>query len=85
MVFEAIDHLTNEQIQDLHTMFQSEWWTKGRELADVRRMLDHSDVIVVLCDSRSKRLCAFARVRTDYVYKAWVLDVMVEFSVRGKV
>ena len=84
MRFEKIERLNDEQINDLHRMFQEEWWTKGRALEDVRRMLEQTDVIVGFCDAESKRLVAFTRVLTDYVYKALVLDVIVEAESRGK-
>jgi GNAT superfamily N-acetyltransferase len=84
MCFEKIERLTKAQIIDLHRMFQDEWWTKGRGIEDVRRMLDHSSVIVGFCEAESKHLVAFARVLTDYVYKALVLDVIVEAENRGR-
>jgi len=84
MRFEKIEQLTDDQINDLHGMYQEEWWTKGRGLEDVRRMLEHTSVTVGFCDAESKRLVAFARVLTDYVYKALVLDVIVEAGSRGR-
>ena len=84
MPFEKIEKLTDRQINDLHRMYQKEWWTKGRGLEDVRRMLEHTDVTVGFCDAESKRLVAFARVLTDYVYKALVLDVIVVAESRGR-
>jgi len=79
-----IEILTQDQLIDLHHLFQLEWWTKGRKLDDVQRMLENSDVIVAYCDSETKELIAFARVLTDFVYKAFILDVMVKESYRGK-
>ena len=84
MHFEKIEQLTSGQLSDLHRMYQEEWWTKGRKLEDVRRMVQHSNVIVGFCDAESKRLVAFARVLTDYVYKALVLDVIVVAESRGR-
>jgi hypothetical protein len=34
MRFEKIEHLTDDQINDLRRMYQEEWWTKGRELEE---------------------------------------------------
>ena len=82
MAFEAIDRLSEAQIEDLHRLYQNEWWTKGRTLDDVRRMLAHSDVLFGFCERDSKRLVAFARVLTDYVYKALVFDVIVDAACR---
>jgi len=80
---ERVERLTDAQIQELHELYQSEWWTKGRELADIRRMLEGSDVVIALCEPDTKRLIAFARVLTDYVYKALIFDVIVAASHRG--
>lgn len=84
MPIEAIAHLTDEQVKDLHRLYQSEWWTEGRSLPDVERILRHSDIIVAFCDSATKKLLAFARVLTDYVYTALILDVIVEASHRSR-
>ncbi len=80
---ERVERLTDAQIQELHELYQSEWWTEGRELPDIRRMLEGSDVIVGFCDPDTKRLIAFARVLTDYVYKALIFDVIVAASHRS--
>lgn len=83
MTLEPIEQLTNQQVKDLHQLYQAEWWTKGRKLSDVERMLQHCDVIVAYCHSETRELVAFARVLTDYVYKALIFDVIVEESFRN--
>ena len=77
MNYEPLDHLSEAQTDDLIRMYHSEWWSEGRKPADVRRMLQHTDVIVGLAEPSTGRLVAFARVITDFVYKALVLDVIV--------
>ncbi|MGB7624179.1 MAG: GNAT family N-acetyltransferase [Terriglobia bacterium] len=84
MSLHLIDHLTDEQILDLDHLYQAEWWTRGRQLPDIRKMLENTDVLAAFCDSDSQRLIAFARVITDYTYKALILDVIVDASYRGK-
>jgi GNAT superfamily N-acetyltransferase len=73
---EQIDQLTDAHVLDLHRLYEEEWWTKGRDLEDIRRMLRCSDVVVGYAEPDG-RLAAFARVLTDYVYKALVFDVIV--------
>jgi GNAT superfamily N-acetyltransferase len=63
---DGIDRLTEAQAHELVALYQKEWWTKGRELEDVRRMLEQTDIVV-----------AFARGLTDGVYKALIFDVIV--------
>lgn len=83
MSFEMIDHLTDAQIEALHELYQSEWWTKGRQLDDIRRMVEHTDIIIAFCESDTKKLVAFTRILTDYVYKALVFDVIVAAPYRN--
>ncbi len=77
-----VETLSDTQIEDLHRLFQSEWWTQGRTLDDIRRMLDNTPVIVGFVDPKTARLIAFARAITDGIYKALILDVIVEESQR---
>jgi RimJ/RimL family protein N-acetyltransferase/GNAT superfamily N-acetyltransferase len=77
-----INTLSESQIEDLYRLYQNEWWTKGRTTEDIRRMLDGSPLIVAFADPQTHRLKAFARVITDGVYKALVLDVIVDQSAR---
>lgn len=69
--------LTDDQVVELHQLFQGEWWTKGRSLEDTRRMLEHSDLVFAGTDPETGRLIAFARVLTDRTFKAFVFDVIV--------
>lgn len=84
MSFENVSTLTDEQIVQLHQLYQNEWWSRGRSLDDVRKMLAFSDVVVGVCDSETNRLVAFARVLSDRVYKALVLDVIVASDYRSR-
>lgn len=72
------------QTRELHTLYQSEWWSAGRTLDKVRMLLCHFDVIVALAEADSGGLAAFARVITDRVCKALVLDVIVAPACRGQ-
>ena len=73
-----VSRLASSHIEQLWRIFQGESWSRGRKLADVRRMVEHSDLIFAFCDPETGRLLAFARVLTDFVYKAVVFDVIVE-------
>lgn len=79
-----LEALSEAQIRELHALYQAEWWSAGRTLDEVRTLLRHSDVIVALAEADSGRLAAFARVLTDRVCKALVLDVIVAPDCRGQ-
>jgi hypothetical protein len=70
--------LSCPQVEQLWHMYQAEWWSCGREIEDVRRAVQHSDLIFAFCNSETGCLAAFARVLTDYVYKAVIFDVIVD-------
>lgn len=73
-----VSRLTSDHIEQLWRMYQGEWWSGGRKIEDVRRVVQHSDLIFAFCDSETGRLAAFARVLTDFVYKAFIFDVVVD-------
>jgi N-acetyltransferase len=79
-----VDTLSDSHVEDLHRLYQHEWWTGGRSLEDVRRMLDATRILVAFVDPNSERLIAFARAITDQTYKALILDVIVDSSWRGQ-
>jgi GNAT superfamily N-acetyltransferase len=84
MEFEAVERLSDAQVEELVELYQSEWWTKGRRREEVRCMLERGDLMLGFCDPATQKLVAFARVLTDSVYKAVVFDVIVTGSHRGK-
>jgi predicted GNAT family N-acyltransferase len=60
---------------------QNEWWCNNRLLADVAKIIETSDIALGVLNEDGK-LIGFARVLTDYVYKALIFDVIVEPSYR---
>jgi len=87
-LFQVVHRLTDAQVAELLGLYRNEWWTRERQEADVRRMLEHTDIVVGLCEGGRAgapgRLVAFARVVTDYVYKATLYDVIVAPDYRGR-
>ena len=81
MTATQIDSLSDEQVRQLHELYQHEWWTAGRTLADVQTMLQHSDLVIGLLNGDGD-LVGFARVLTDFVYHATVYDVIVKAACR---
>lgn len=82
--YRVVDRLEDTHRQDLVALFQNEWWSKGRTLDDVRRMLDNTDLVFGLVAIPSNRLVGFARVLTDRVYRATLFDVIVPDDQRGQ-
>lgn len=78
MPLRPIDRLSEKQVEELTTLYQKEWWSQGRRLDDVRRMLAGTDLVFAFEDAQSGELAAFARVLTDGVYRAYLFDVIVK-------
>jgi len=83
MNYRSIQKLTPAQIDDLHTLYRREWWTKDRTKEEIEIMLEHTDFIFGLVDER-ERLAGFARVLSDRIFKAEIYDVIVDPAHRGR-
>ncbi|WP_406041735.1 GNAT family N-acetyltransferase [Micromonospora sp. NBC_00898] len=80
---EVRDAVDADCLPDLMNLFASAWWAAGRSASDLNRMLETSDLVFGLVHRPSGRLVGFARVLTDDVYLAVVLDVVVAPAWRG--
>lgn len=81
-MFRAITELDAAQVETLTDWFDELWWTSGRTRADVEIALANS--VVVAFEDDSRELAGFARVISDRVYKALILDVVVDPKHRGR-
>jgi GNAT acetyltransferase-like protein len=77
----AIYDLDERQVAQLHALYQKEWWTKGRSLSATRQCVEGSQVCVALVDGAGT-LHAFARVISDFIFKAVIFDVIVSSDAR---
>lgn len=77
--------LDASHVDQLVSLYGEAWWAVDRTCADVKRMLDASDVLIAVVEVHTDVLAAFARALTDEVYFAIVLDVIVarDFQKRG--
>ena len=82
--YRQLDTLSEAHVEQLCEMYGDEFWSQGRTPDDVRRTLIHTDVIVAVAESATDDFVAFARALTDEVYKAFVFDVIVRPSHRGR-
>lgn len=72
-----INEFTSEHIKQLHQLYQSEWWTKGRTLDDTIKCIQGTPICLGVIDENDK-LVGFVRVITDFIYKALILDLIVK-------
>ena len=83
MSLRQVERLTEPQIADLHALYQSEWWGKGRSPVDVRIMVENSSLIIGFV-GEDEKLVAFCRILTDFVFRATIYDVIVAAPLRGQ-
>ncbi len=62
-------------VADVMKVFSYAEWTKNRTLEDVKRIIHHSDLVVLLKEDDAP--IGFARVLTDFVCRAFIEDVIV--------
>jgi GNAT superfamily N-acetyltransferase len=82
-VIELKDQVGPDRLDELMELFAGQWWTARRTRDDVEAMLRGSGLLFALIDTSINRLVGFARVITDGVYLAMLLDVIVANDRRG--
>lgn len=79
-----VEHLSEEQVVQLHALLQEQWWGTSRSLEEVQVMVQHSSLIIGLIDEERESLVGFCRVLTDFVFRGTVYDVMVKKQWQGR-
>ncbi|MBE9032736.1 GNAT family N-acetyltransferase [filamentous cyanobacterium LEGE 11480] len=73
--------LTDSQISELHQLYRQEWWTESRTIEETKSCIEGSQICIGLVDE-AESLIGFARILTDYTFKALIFDVIVSKSSR---
>ena len=79
----VVYQLDSTRIAQLQAFFAREWWTSDRSLEETRRCVEGSQICIGLTGD-SGDLIGFARVITDYTFKALIFDVIVAEERRGE-
>ena len=74
--------LRDGQIDGLLALYRQTFWARHRTRRDVIEMLRHTPLIITAW--RGGRLVGFARLLTDFVYRAVLYDVIVDEACRGE-
>lgn len=81
--YRIISQLNEQQILELTQLYRNEFWSQNRTRQDVAKMVDASDIIIGLVDE-CDRLIGFTRVLTDFVYRAFMFDVIIKPTHRNQ-
>ena len=81
--FQWTEELPAERSREFHAFYCGEWWTKERCFEDVTHMLAHCDLLQFGFDGEG-RIAGFARVLSDFTFKAMIFDVIVAEQHRGQ-
>ncbi|WP_034041778.1 GNAT family N-acetyltransferase [Wocania ichthyoenteri] len=69
------------QIDVIHRFLTTTYWAKGRTIEEIKASIAHSFCFGVYIEEKQ---IGFARVATDYVVFAYVMDVFILPEYRGK-
>jgi len=78
-----IESFTDNHILQIHMLYQNEWWTNKRTLEDTILCISGSQVCIGIIDE-NENLQGFARVLTDFIFKALIFDLIVSPEYRNK-
>ncbi|RQW63706.1 GNAT family N-acetyltransferase [Vibrio viridaestus] len=79
---DTIYTFSDERIAQLHSLFRHAWWAKERTLEETILCVKGSQLCVGIIDDQN-HLVGFARVLSDYLFKALIFDVIVCPTQRG--
>lgn len=79
---EVVYSLNEQQVNELWTLYQQEWWSEKRSLEETIACTRGSSICIGLIDNN--KLIGFARVLTDYIFKAMIYDVIISKDMRGR-
>jgi ribosomal protein S18 acetylase RimI-like enzyme len=83
-MFEIVDNLTPSQCQVLTELYQKTWWAESRTLTGVKKMIKQSDIVIGIVLATNQQLVGFARLLTDYSYRAVIFDVIIDENYQGQ-
>ncbi len=76
-----INQFTQSQIDEVSALMKNEWWCASRTMSQVEKVIKHFDIVIGALDSNGV-LSGFARVLTDFTFKAVIYDVIVKPNYR---
>lgn len=79
----VIHEFSQENIQSLFALYQQAWWTSTRTFEETKQVVESSQLCFGLINENGS-LVGFARVITDFIFKAFIFDVIIEPSYRNK-
>ncbi len=77
-----IYHFSDHHIKQLHQLYQDVGWGKERTIADTINCLQGSQLCIGVVD-KDNNLIGFTRIISDFIYKAFIFDVMINAEHRG--
>ncbi len=81
--YRIISQLNERQTLELAQLYKNEFWSQNRTQPDITKMLVASDIVIGLVDE-CDHLVGFTRVLTDFVYRAFIFDVIVKPTHRNQ-
>ncbi len=81
--YTVIYDLSTQYRDELHGLYQKMWWSHARTRSDVDTIINHS-LPIGLIDKSTGKLIGFTRIVSDHFKYAFIFDVLLEESYRGK-
>lgn len=82
--FFITESLSCSHQEQLLSLYRQTWWANNREAVEINTIITNSSFIVGIIDRSKDFLIGFVRILTDYFTLAYIFDVIVCESYRGK-
>jgi len=78
-----IYNFSDNHIKQLTQMYKAMGWGQDRSIEDVTNCVQGSQICIGILDNNNN-LIGFTRIMSDFIYKAFIFDVMVDAQHRGE-
>ena len=82
--FVLTDNLLSHHQKQLFFLYQQMWWADNRTPEEMNKIIKNSSFVIGIIDTTKGTVVGFARILTDYYTLAYIFDVIVCESCRGK-
>jgi predicted GNAT family N-acyltransferase len=82
--FILTDNLLSHHKKQLFMLYQKMWWADNRTQKEMNDIIKNSSFVVGIIDVTKDAVVGFARILTDYYTLAYIFDVIICESCRGK-
>ncbi|MBW1295194.1 GNAT family N-acetyltransferase [Aquimarina litoralis] len=79
-----IDKTKLPDVEEIRVLFLQTSWAKDRTIESIRKLLENTEIFVVIRNEETNQLIGFGRAISDGVFRALLDDIVIDTNYRKK-